>query len=104
MVLFSEIANQDLDDIYNGLLSWEKFQLERNYVISYVVSIVEECGKLDQLSYHKKARYKAHKEFGVNVYLYRRNRNTTWYIIYDYDRSNNIIYINHITSNHTTKD
>ena len=104
MVLFSEIANQDLDDIYNGLLNWGKFELERTTVINYVVSIVEECGKLDQMSFHKYALYKMHKEFGEYVYLYRRNQNTTWYIIYDYDKSNDIVYINHITSKHSTRD
>jgi len=102
MVLFNEIANQDLEDIYNGLLNRGKFHLERSSVIDYVVSIVDVCGKLDQLSYHKNARYRLHKSFGDKVYLYRRNKNTTWYIIYDHDSSNNIVYIKHITSNHTT--
>ena len=104
MVLFSELANQDLDNIYDGLLKWERFQLERNTIINYVVDIVDICGKLDQLLFHKKARYKTHKKYGINVFSYKRNRNTTWYIIYNYDNSKNIITVNHIISNHTTLD
>ena len=30
------------------------------------------------------------------------NKNTTWYILYDYNKQKNIVYINHIISNHTT--
>jgi len=44
-----------------------------------------------------------HKRIGDKVYKYRRNKNTTWYIIYDYDELNNIVNIKQIIPNHTTK-
>jgi hypothetical protein len=37
----------------------------------------------------------------LKVHRYRRNPNTTWYIIYDIDRDNNIC-INKIISNYLT--
>lgn len=63
MVLFSNKANQDLDDIYEGLLSWKKIQLERNAVIDYVVNIVDVCATIDQTFFHADAQYPDHKEF-----------------------------------------
>lgn len=102
MVLFSNKANQDLDDIYDGLLNWKKIQLERNAIINYVVDIVDVCATIDQTIFHANAEYPEHKEFGEKVYKYTRNSNTTWYIIYDFDNTSNIVYIQHITSNHIT--
>ena len=102
MVLFSNKANQDLDDIYEGLLNWKRIQLERYSIIEYVVNIIDVCALIDQTIYHADARYPDHMEFGKKVYKYIRNRSTTWYIIYDLDESSNTVYIHHITSNHTT--
>jgi len=102
MVLFSDKANQDLDDIYEGLLNWKKFQLERSSVIEYVVDIVDVCATIDQTFFHANTEYPEHKEFGEKVYKYARNNSTTWYLIYDFDKASNTIYIQHITSNHTT--
>lgn len=102
MVLFSNKANQDLDDIYEGLLNWKKIQLERISVIDYVVDIVDVCATIDQTFFHADAQYMSHKKFGEKVYKYTRNNNTTWYIIYDFDEASNTVYIQHITSNHVT--
>ena len=100
MVLFSNKANQDLDDIYEGLLNWKKIQLERSSVIDYVLNIVDVCATLDKSFFHASAQYPNHKIFGEKVYQYTRNNNTTWYIIYDIEFTSNTIYIQHITSNH----
>jgi len=102
MVLFSTKANQDLDDIYEGLLNWKKFQLERTSIIDYVVDIVDVCATIDQTFFHADAQYPSRKIFGKKVYKYSRNNNTTWYIIYDFDKTTNTVYIQHITSNHVT--
>jgi len=64
MVLFSNKANQDLDDIYEGLLNWKIFQLERSFVIEYVVDIVDACATIDQTFFHADVQYPEHKEFG----------------------------------------
>jgi len=102
MVLFSNKANQDLDDIYEGLLNWKKIHLERTSVINYVLDIIDVCASIDKTNYHANAQFEVHKKYGKKVFNYILNKNTTWYIIYDIDLASNTIYIQHITSNHVT--
>ena len=102
MVLFSDRANNDLDEILQGMLNWEKMTLTFEHISNYISDIIDLCDKLDQTNYHTNSKYQIHKQFGNKVYKYRRNRNTTWYILYDYNKQNNIVYIKHIISNHTT--
>jgi len=102
MVYYSAIAQQDLIEIFWGLLTWEKHPLEYNHASTYLDDIYDVCNSLDQMSHHANTRYQIHKRFGNKVYKYRRNKNTTWYIIYDYDSTNNIVYIKHLIPNHTT--
>ena len=102
MVLISEKANNDLHKILSGLLSWQKISLNREYCLNYVPDIITVCRSIDKRTIHFNAIYSAHKQYGQKVYKYKRNRNTTWYIIYNFDKGNNIVYIQHITSNHTT--
>jgi hypothetical protein len=102
MVLFSDRANNDLDEILQGMLNWEKMTLTFEHISNYISDIIDVCDKLDQTNYHTNSKYQIHKQFGNKVYKYRRNRNTTWYILYDYNKQNNIVYIKHIISNHTT--
>lgn len=104
MVLFSPKVLQDLDQILEGLLSWSKHQLEYDHVVDYHNELKTVCNSLDTLSIHLKAKYTEHKLFGTNVFKYRRNKQTIWYIIYNYDHLNNIVYVNHIVSNHTTTE
>lgn len=104
MVYYSKIAQNDLTDLFWGLLTWDKHPLEQDHVSSYLDDLQDICNRLDQLSYHAKAQLQLHKKFGDNVYKYRRNKNTTWYIIYDFDELNNIVYINHIMPNHTSSE
>lgn len=103
MVLISERANNDLDDILEGLLHWSKHQLERAFVIQYVSELVEVCFQLDKLNYHANAHYQSHKHFGEKVYKFRRNKHTQWYVVYNIDISNNIIYVEKIISNYQTR-
>lgn len=104
MVYYSKIAQNDLIEIFWGLLTWEKHPLEYDHVLTYLDDLHTVCNNLDQLSYHSKAQLQSHQEFGDSVYKYRRNRNTTWYIIYDFDKVNNIVYIKHIMPNYTSKE
>jgi len=103
MVYYSERAENDLYNILVGLANWEKHPLEFKHALSYYDDIRELCDKLDQTIKHQTPRYLIHKTFGAYVYKYARNKNTTWYIIYNYDKLNNTVYIQHITSNHVTK-
>ncbi|MDR1781280.1 MAG: hypothetical protein LBR50_11245 [Tannerella sp.] len=101
MVFYSEQADNDLDNILDGLLHWEKFALTQDFCLDYVSSIIDVCDSLDSLSYHASATYETHKQYGDKVYAYLRNRSTTWYIIYNVDFAGNIL-VNKIISNHLT--
>jgi hypothetical protein len=101
MVYYSTQADSDLDDILNGLLSWEKFTLTRDFCLSYVADIIDVCDSLDTKDVHLCTSYETHKRHGDKVHKYSRNKNTTWYIIYDIDSCNNV-YINKIISNYMT--
>ena len=102
MVYYSERAENDLYNILVGLANWEKHPLEYDHVTSYLDELQEVCNRLDQLNYHSKAKFQTHRQFGDFAYMYRRNRNTTWYIIYDYDEITKFVYIKHIMPNHTS--
>jgi len=102
MVLFSLLAENDLSDIFIGLSLWKKQPLEFEHAKQYVDDIVDVCENLDKTNYHANAQFEVHKKYGKKVMNYIRNKNTTWYIIYDIDLTSNTIYIQHITSNHIT--
>lgn len=102
MVYYSKIAQNDLIEIFWGLLTWEKHPLEYDHVSGYLDDLQDMCNKPDKLRYHSKAQFQIHKQFGEIVYKYRRNKNTTWYIIYDYDETKNLVFIKHIMPNHTS--
>ena len=55
MVYYSKTAQNDLIDIFWGLLTWDKHPLEFNHVSVYLDDLRDVCNKLDQLSYHSKA-------------------------------------------------
>jgi len=101
MVFVSRQAKIDLDNIVMGLLEWEKVELTVPEVLQYVDDISDICYKLDDLLYHHPAKYKEHLMYGEYSHPYKRNRNTTWYIIYDIDLYNHI-YVNKIISNYMT--
>lgn len=101
MVYYSAQADKDLDDIRNGLLLWEKFDLTAEFVFKYIDEIKYQCESIQRKAVHLKTEYQVHKQYGEKVHKYRRNANTLWYIIYNIDVSGNI-YINKIISNYTT--
>lgn len=103
MVYYSIRAKFDLDDIIEGLLTWKKHKLEYQHIVKYHNDIKKICESLDQQVYHTAAEYKRHLQFGKFVFKYVRNKNTTWYIIYNYDKVNDSVFIEHILSNHLTK-
>ncbi len=102
MVYYSDEVREDIKVIRNGLLSWKKVVLEREFVLSYVKDLLAICESLDSKSIHLKTTYASHKRYGEKVYRYRRNPNTIWYIIYDVDKYGNV-FVNKIMSNYTTE-
>ena len=101
MVFISKQTLQDLDEIYLGLYNWDKVQLSIEFLEMYIDDIIKQCYELDKLSFHFKTTYSFHKRFGSKVHRYRRNNQTTWYIIYNVDNENNI-FVTKIISNYTT--
>jgi hypothetical protein len=101
MVFYSIQADSDLDEILEGLLTWRKHTLTRGFCLSYISNLVDVCDNLDTKTIHFNTVYEAHKRYGDKVHKYVHNKNTTWYIIYDIDLSNNV-FIKKIISNHVT--
>ena len=100
MVFISKQAKIDLDNIVTGLLKW-KIDLTVDEVMQYVDDIVAICYQLDSFVYHHKATYNDHLKYGAYSYPYKRNKQTTWYIVYDVTKQNNIL-VNRIISNYMT--
>jgi len=101
MVFYSKQADSDLDEILEGLLLWRKHTLTRDFCLSYISDLVDVCDSIDTKAVHFNAVYETHKQYGAKVHKYVRNKNTTWYIIYDID-SSNTVYIKKIISNYLT--
>ncbi len=100
MVFYSEQFETDLEQIFRGLLTWKKHELEYEHVISYKNDLKNECISLEFKTYHFNSLFPNHKQFGKHVHRYQRNKNTTWYIVYNKDEYRNV-YIERIFSSHT---
>ncbi|GHT76019.1 hypothetical protein AGMMS50262_13090 [Bacteroidia bacterium] len=101
MVFINNQAKTDLDNIVIGLLEWKKVILTVPEVMQYVDDIVNICYQLDTAICHTRVRYKDHLKYGRYSYLYKRNRNTVWYIIYDINDFDNV-FVNKIINNYLT--
>ena len=101
MVFISKQAQADLENIVVGLLGWSKVELTVDEVMQYVDDIVGICYQLGSAAYRRKATYTEHVKHGAYAYLYKRSRQTVWYIIYSVDGRGDIL-VNKIISNHTT--
>jgi hypothetical protein len=101
MVYYSNQAKIDLSGILIGLMEWDKHPLEFKHALQYVDDIYAICVSLEKKVYHANTVYSTHKLYGSKVHAYKRNQQTTWYIIYDLDRHGNV-YINKIISNYQT--
>ena len=101
MILYSQQALDDFDEIFQGLLYWNKIELSERFIIDYVADLRIQCESICSKLIHINTTYPDHKRFGEKVLRYRRNQNTIWYIIYDIDNERNI-YINKIISNYLT--
>ena len=101
MVFIHRQAKIDLDNLVTALLEWDKITLSVTEVMQYVDDIVDICYQLNDSAYHQHAKYKEHLKYGTYSHSYRRNKSTTWYIIYNIDSQNNI-FINKIMNNYMT--
>lgn len=103
MVIYSQAAKQDLIDILYGLLSWGKHELTITLCEMYVDDIVDIIETIDKRLIHRNCQYENHQQFGDKCFSYKRNNHTLWYVIYNWDKVNQIAYINKIISSHITK-
>lgn len=99
MVFYNLQAQTDLKHIRRGMLKWKRIVLSFDFVMSYMNDILDSCDSIDKFPIHTKTSIPSHQHFGKYMFRYRRNKRTTWYIVYDIDSLNNI-YINRILSNH----
>jgi hypothetical protein len=104
MVVYSQTAKQDLIDILYGLLTWEKHELTIAHCEKYVDDIVDIIETIDKLNIHRNCKFNIHKQFGEKSFSYKRNDQTQWYVIYNWDKDNQTAYVNKIISNHLTKE
>ena len=102
MVVYSQTAKQDLIDILFGLLTWEKHELTITHCEKYVDDIVDIIETIDKRTIHRKCQYDLHKKFGDKCFSYKRTEHTKWYVIYNWDKYNQIAYVNKIINNHLT--
>jgi len=101
MVYYSTTATADFKQILLGLITWTKHQLTYEHALSYVDDIHAVCDSLSNKNMHQQASYEVHRKHGAYVHAYKRNKATTWYIIYNVTVSNDI-WIEKIISNHLT--
>ena len=101
MVYYNPVALEDYSNILYGLLTWSKHPLEPEHARQYMKDIVKVCNTLDGKIYHQKSSYNFHKLYGNYVHLYKRNRNTCWYIVYNLDLFGDV-FIERIMNNYMT--
>jgi len=102
MVIYNQVAEQDLIDTLYGLITWEKHNLSDEHCERYVDDIVDIIDTICKKTFHRNSVFKTHLKYGNKVFTYRRNNNTVWYFIYNWDKENRIAYLNKIMNNHIT--
>ncbi|MDR3705046.1 MAG: hypothetical protein P4L28_03960 [Paludibacteraceae bacterium] len=104
MVFYKQTALDDLQEIFISLVNWKTTNnqqiLEFASVLKYRNELKAACENLDTMSYHRKAIYKLHKQYGTYIYQYKRNSRTSWYIIYN--KFGEDVYIEKIINNYKT--
>jgi len=101
-VLFSKQSEKDLSNIIIGLLLWKKISITEEEALQYADDIYLIAHSILHLSYHQKCKYRIHQLYGEYQLKYKRNKRTTWYIIYDIELNSGNILINKIINNYIT--
>ena len=101
-VFFNEQAEQDLSEIVIGLLLWTKISITEEEALQYADDIYLMAQTIPDLSYHQKCQYNMHRQYGKYQLKYKRNKRTTWYIIYDIEDDSGNVFINKVISNYMT--
>ena len=102
MVYLKKRAIQDLGRLLIRLMKYKEFPLTQTEAHEYVDSIVEQCYALSDLLVRTRTSYEDHKKYGQYVFRFDKHSRIQWYIIYDFDKYDNIA-IKKIMSNNRTK-
>lgn len=102
MVIYSEYAQIEFENILHGLVTWKKHPLEFEHAKDYVRDIRKAADDICTKTAHKNCTYQTHKKYGEKVFTYRRKKNTQWYVIYDWDKDSHVAYVNKIINNYMT--
>jgi len=102
MVYYSSAAEDDFVKILNGLAVWEKHPLGHKHAMQYISDIRKEADTICTNLYHRKCVSEQHLKYGEKLYVYKRNSQTQWYIIYNWDEKNRIAYVTKILNNYIT--
>ncbi|GHT73583.1 hypothetical protein FACS189456_4160 [Bacteroidia bacterium] len=106
MVFYRHQARQDLRDIFDGLLQWKTknghIHMDYLAVVNYVSDIRAACESVAGITFHLLTKYIDHQQYGNYVVRYKRNKRTTWYIIYNIQ--GNDFFIEKIMNNYQTLD
>ncbi|GHT09857.1 hypothetical protein AGMMS4956_00260 [Bacteroidia bacterium] len=104
MVFYSSQADDDLQNIFDGLLQWktQNGQIHMDFlaVEKYLNDILDVCDGVESITFHLLTKYIDHQQYGNYVVRYKRNRRTTWYIIYNIQ--GNDFFIEKIMNNYQT--
>ncbi|GHU93871.1 hypothetical protein FACS1894156_1350 [Bacteroidia bacterium] len=104
MVIYSDRAIQDLEDILYGLVTWEKHPLSFEHAKRYVDEIEAEADTICKKTFHTDTYYPSHKLYGDKVHLYRKRKQTVWYIIYNWEEPIRMAFVTKIINNYLTTD
>ena len=85
MVFYSQTAKQDLIDLLYGLITWEKDTVTIEHAERYVDDIVNVIETISTKILHRNCTLSSHLKFGKKIFSYKRNKNTTWDFIYNWD-------------------
>lgn len=102
MVYYSDVARNDLRNILWGLANWEKHPLLYEHAALHVSDIRKEADTVCKKSYHCTCTLAQHLLYGEKIHVYKRNAQTHWYVIYNWDETNRIAYVTKILNNYLT--
>ncbi len=102
MVCYSDVFIEDLQNLLYKLANWKKHPLGFEHAANYVRDIRTAADDICTKTAHRNCTYQTHKKYGEKVFTYRRNKNTQWYVIYDWDKDSHVAYVNKIINNYMT--
>ncbi len=74
MVFYSIQADKDLEGIREGLLTWKKFKLNREFVLEYMADLKNACEGIGEQIFHAKASHSEHTRYGEKVSVIKEIR------------------------------